>query len=122
MKNDLVPLHDILKEIEFLHAIRDRTDLVGFKASPTDVRAASYSIMVISEAVRRIPEAWLDAQPEIPWQAIRGIGNKLRHEYQLISDVILGRNRQACRRVEAHHRGDARQTWWLASLKHERCR
>ncbi|HEY1246421.1 MAG TPA: HepT-like ribonuclease domain-containing protein [Hyphomicrobiaceae bacterium] len=88
MKNDLVPLHDILKEIEFLHAIRDRTDLVGFKASPTDVRA-SYSIMVISEAVRRIPEAWLDAQPEIPWQAIRGIGNKLRHEYQLISDVIL---------------------------------
>ena len=89
MKNDLVPLHDILKEIDFLHSIRDRTDFAGFKASPTDVRAASYAIMVVSEAVRRIPAAWLEEHPEIPWHAIRAIGNKLRHEYQLISDVIL---------------------------------
>ena len=24
-----------------------------------------------------------------PWHAIRGIGNKLRHEYQKISEIIL---------------------------------
>jgi uncharacterized protein with HEPN domain len=66
MKNDLVPLHDILREIEFLHSIRDRTDFAAFKASPTDVRAASYAIIVISEAVRRIPTAWLDGDPQNP--------------------------------------------------------
>lgn len=53
------------------------------------MRAASYSVMVISEAVRRIPEAWLAEQPDTPWHAIRAIGNKLRHEYQRVSDVIL---------------------------------
>ncbi len=89
MKNDLIPLHDILEEIAFLHSIRDRTDFAGFKASPTDVRAACYAILVISEAVRRIQEAWLDEHPETPWHAIRTIGNKLRHEYQLVSEVIV---------------------------------
>jgi uncharacterized protein with HEPN domain len=89
MKDDLIPLRDILKETEFHRSIRDRSDFQAFKASPTDARAASYAIMVISEAVRRIPTTWLDEHPEIPWHAIRAIGNKLRHEYQLISDVIL---------------------------------
>ena len=89
MKDALIPLHDILKEIEFLHSIRDRATFDQFKASSSDVRAASYSIMVISEAVRRIPQDWLDEQPATTWHAIRAIGNKLRHEYQRISDIIL---------------------------------
>ena len=89
MKDDLIPLYDILKEIEFLHSVRDRATFDAFKASPSDVRAASYSILVISEAVRRIPQDWLDEHPTTPWHAIRTIGNKLRHEYQRISDIIL---------------------------------
>ncbi|MEW5963481.1 MAG: HepT-like ribonuclease domain-containing protein [Pseudomonadota bacterium] len=89
MKDDLIPLRDILKEIEFHHSIRDRTDYDGFRNSSADVRAASYAVMVISEAVRRIPEAWLAEQPDTPWHAIRSIGNKLRHEYQRVSDVII---------------------------------
>ncbi len=89
MKNNVIPLRDILKEIEFLHSIRDRTTFDSFKASATDIRAASYSIMVISEAVRRIPEDWLAEYPGTPWHAVRTIGNKLRHEYQWVSEVIL---------------------------------
>ncbi|KAB2912596.1 MAG: DUF86 domain-containing protein [Hyphomicrobiaceae bacterium] len=89
MKDDLIPLRDILKEIEFLHSIRDRSTFEAFKSNSADVRAASYSIMVISEAVRRIPDDWLAAYPGTPWHAIRTIGNKLRHEYQRVSDVIL---------------------------------
>jgi uncharacterized protein with HEPN domain len=27
--------------------------------------------------------------PDVPWHAIRSIGNKLRHEYQWASEVIL---------------------------------
>lgn len=89
MNDALIPLHDILKEIEFLCSVRDRSTFESFSASPSDIRAASYSVLVISEAVRRIPEAWLADYPEIPWHAIRTIGNKLRHEYQRISDTIL---------------------------------
>lgn len=89
MKDDLIPLHDILKEIEFLHSVRDRTTFEAFKASSADVRATSYSVLVISEAVRRVPDDWLAEHPDIPWHAIRAIGNKLRHEYQKISEVII---------------------------------
>lgn len=89
MKDDLIPLHDILKEIAFLQSIRDRTTFEQFKDNPADVRAAAYSVLVISEAVRRIPATWLDAYPDTPWQAIKTIGNKLRHEYQRVSEVIL---------------------------------
>jgi uncharacterized protein with HEPN domain len=89
MKDELIPLHDILTEISFLHSVRERTTFDSFKTSSADVRAASYSIMVISEAVRRIPDNWLAAYPDVPWHAIRTIGNKLRHEYQRVSEVIL---------------------------------
>jgi uncharacterized protein with HEPN domain len=89
MQSDLVPLYDILKEIEFLHTVRSRTTLESFRQSPTDIRAASFSILVISEAVRRIPDDWLAAYPDMPWHAIRTIGNKLRHEYQRISETIV---------------------------------
>lgn len=82
----LVPLRDILKEIEFLHSVRARATFDQFKASSADVRAISYSVLVISEAVRNIPEDWLERHPATPWQAIR-------HEYHGISDVILwGKN------------------------------
>jgi len=89
MKDALIPLHDILREIEFLHSLRERSTFETFKASSADVRAASYSVLVISEAVRRIPDDWLAEHPETPWHAIRTIGNKLRHEYQRVSEIIL---------------------------------
>lgn len=88
MKDELIPLHDILTEIAFLHSVRDRATLETFKASSADLRAA-YSIMIISEAVRRISDDWLAGHPEVPWHAIRAIGNKLRHEYQRVSESIL---------------------------------
>jgi uncharacterized protein with HEPN domain len=58
MKDSLIPLHEILGEIEFLNSLRDRMTFESFRSSSTDVRAASYSI-IISEAVRRIPDEWL---------------------------------------------------------------
>lgn len=89
MKIDLIPLRDILKEIEFLHTVRDRSNFDSFKANPSDVRACSYSNMVISEAVRRIPPPWLADYPDTSWRAMRSIGNKLHHEYQGVSNIIL---------------------------------
>lgn len=89
MKDALICLHDILTEIQFLHTVRDRSTFEQFKANSADIRAASYSILVISEAVRRLPDAWLTPHPHVPWHAIRAIGNKLRYEYQRVSDVIL---------------------------------
>ena len=89
MKDELIPLHDILREIEFLHSVRDRMTFEQFAASSVEVRAVTYSVLIISEATRRLPEDWLADFPKIPWHAVKAIGNKLRHEYQRLSDVIL---------------------------------
>jgi uncharacterized protein with HEPN domain len=66
-----------------------RSSLDAFRSSAADLRAASYSILVISEAVRRLPDDPLKQFSDVPWHAIRAIGNKLRHEYHRVSDVII---------------------------------
>jgi predicted transcriptional regulator len=39
--------------------------------------------------VRRIPDTWLADYPTEPWGQIKGIGNRLRHEYFRVDDAIL---------------------------------
>ncbi len=41
------------------------------------------------EASRHIPDELLLHAPQIPWRAIRGIGNVLRHEYHSVADDII---------------------------------
>jgi uncharacterized protein with HEPN domain len=36
---------------------------------------------IIGEAARKISQQYKDAHPEIPWQAIIGMRNRLVHEY-----------------------------------------
>ena len=52
-------------------------------------RAAERALQIISEAAKTLPSDMLEAFPEMPWSAIIGIGNILRHEYQHIDDKRL---------------------------------
>jgi uncharacterized protein with HEPN domain len=54
-----------------------------------DRRAAAYAIQTISEAVRHLPDDWLADYPTEPWGQIKGIGNRIRHEYFRLADNIL---------------------------------
>ena len=46
-------------------------------------------MLTISEAVRHLPDAILSRRPELPWQDIRGIGNRIRHEYWHVDAKIF---------------------------------
>jgi uncharacterized protein with HEPN domain len=63
--------------------------LQAFQSDPIVRRAAAYAIQTISEAVRQIPDDWLADFPTEPWGKIKGIGNRIRHEYFRIDDAIL---------------------------------
>jgi uncharacterized protein with HEPN domain len=80
-KDPTVAVRDCLAEIEILHAIALRMTLEAFKSDPIARRAAAYAVQTISEAVRHIPDDWLADYPTEPWAQIRGIGNRIRHEY-----------------------------------------
>ena len=88
-KDPTIAIRDCLAEIAILHEIAARMTLDAFRSDPIARRAAAYAIQTISEAVRHIPDDWLADFPTEPWGQIRGIGNRIRHEYFRIDDAIL---------------------------------
>ena len=88
-KDPTIAIRDCLAEIAILHEIETRTTLQAFRDDPIVRRAAAYAIQTISEAVRHIPDDWLADFPTEPWAQIKGIGNRLRHEYFRIDDAFL---------------------------------
>ena len=88
-KDPTIAIRDCLVEITVLHEIEARKTLHAFQKDMIVRRAAAYAIQTISEAVRHIPDDWLADFPAEPWRQIRGIGNRIRHEYFRIDDAIL---------------------------------
>ncbi len=89
VKDPTVAIRDCLAEIEVVHAIAARITLDAFRSDPIARRAAAYAVQTISEAVRHTPDDWLADYPTEPWAQIKGIGNRIRHEYFRLDDTIL---------------------------------
>jgi uncharacterized protein with HEPN domain len=89
VKDPIVAIRDCLAEIEFLHTIAARMTLDAFSSDPIARRAAAYAVQTISETGRHIPDDWLADYPSEPWAQIKGIGNRIRHEYFRLDDAIL---------------------------------
>lgn len=88
-KDPTIAIRDCLAEIAVLHEIAARMTLETFRSDPIARRAAAYAIQTISESVRHVPDDWLADFPTEPWQQIKGIGNRIRHEYFRIDDAML---------------------------------
>jgi uncharacterized protein with HEPN domain len=79
-----------------LDAIRDFEGFVG-RATAEEISAhrmrryaAERCVEIISEATRRLPDAWKADHPSIPWSDIAGIGSVLRHDYDDVNlDIIV---------------------------------
>jgi uncharacterized protein with HEPN domain len=80
-ENSQARLNHIIDEIEFLTTFVATISFEEFASDAKLTRAASYSVQIISEAVRNLPQLWLEKHPHIAWREIKGIGNFTRHEY-----------------------------------------
>ena len=82
-------LNDIIRAIdgaeETIAGIRFETFQEVYHMSRTVERC----IEIVSEATRHIPDNLKSRYPEIPWHQIAGIGNVLRHDYDLVDDRII---------------------------------
>jgi uncharacterized protein with HEPN domain len=88
-KDVSVRLQDIQKAIA---GIQDTVGGLGFEHYTTVwwiKHACERGIEIISEASRHIPGDLKDAEPNVPWKQIAGVGNILRHDYQTVSDIVL---------------------------------
>jgi uncharacterized protein with HEPN domain len=60
-------------------------DFASFEANDEKVYAVIRALEVIGEAVKFIPQAERDHYPQIPWQAVAGMRDKLIHGYFIVN-------------------------------------
>src|SRR3954454_12658833 len=65
----------------------------NFSADFMRVEACLYNIQILGEVVSKLPEDLKKSEPRIPWVLIKGMRNRLIHEYfgtdlQLVWNVI----------------------------------
>jgi uncharacterized protein with HEPN domain len=88
-RNPRVRLLHIRDEIDEVTRAIQGASFDPYKASYLLWRTAERAVQIISEAAKSLPTDYLARYPEAPWNAIVGIGNILRHEYQEVDDRTL---------------------------------
>lgn len=88
-KTPRVRLLHIRDEIDELQSHIRGVGFDDFAANYLLLRATERAILIISEAVRTLADTMTANFPDIPWQAIRGIGNIIRHEYERVDPRVL---------------------------------
>lgn len=78
---------DIIQNIEAIERDTSGLDLKAFAMADQTIRAVKYSLLIVSEAAVKLGDLAADLCPSVPWRDIRGLGNRLRHDYESI-DVV----------------------------------
>jgi uncharacterized protein with HEPN domain len=86
-------IEDILECIEHIQSYTKGLSFEQFSSHFMTVEACLYNIQIIGEAVSLLPKDIKKENPDIKWAAIKGMRNRLIHEYfgtdlQLVWDVI----------------------------------
>lgn len=88
-RNPKVRLLHIRDEIEGVLNAVEGANFDTYSKSYALRRASERAVQIISEAAKALPPELTNRYPDVPWSAIVGIGNVLRHEYQHIDDRRL---------------------------------
>jgi uncharacterized protein with HEPN domain len=74
-------LEDISVAISDIGSFVQGMSADGFMADKKTVNAVVRSLEIIGEATRKIPEDIRERYPDVPWEEIIGMRNRLIHEY-----------------------------------------
>lgn len=83
-KDPVQRFEDILLNICRIEQFTAGMDLQSFAANEQVIYAAKYALLIISEAAVKLGGTAEDLSPGVPWREIRGLGNRLRHDYDSI--------------------------------------
>ena len=72
---------DILNSIKRINTYTNGLSFQTFAANYMVLEACLYNIQVIGEAVSKLPDDIKKSEPGVPWTLIKGMRNRLIHEY-----------------------------------------
>jgi uncharacterized protein with HEPN domain len=88
-KDPAIYVRDILEAIANIETDIAGYDFEKFRADRRTRQLVERNLEILSEASRRLPNEYKDQEVQIPWRAIAGIGNVLRHDYHETYPTIL---------------------------------
>ena len=80
---------DILESIERIERFTHGLDFAAFSANEQVVYAVNHALLILSEAAAKLGEQAQELCPQIVWADIRGLGNRLRHEYANVNLIRI---------------------------------
>src|ERR671922_283012 len=74
-------LRDILDAVESAEQFTAGMDFDAFVADKKTTFAVIRALEIVGEATKRIPDAFRQRYPEVPWRQMAGMRDKLSHDY-----------------------------------------
>lgn len=91
-EREALRLHDIVDNIGRIEHYLEGYDFVAFAADDRTVDAVERCLQRITEAAIKIgPHRMAEISPRTPVDAVRGLGNRLRHDYDQLDLPTLWR-------------------------------
>ena len=84
-----VALSDILDAVDLARDAALDTAFKDFENDRIRRAATERALLTISEAVRHLPQYIIERNPDLQWDDMKGIGNRLRHEYWMVDAKII---------------------------------
>jgi uncharacterized protein with HEPN domain len=88
-KDPSVYVRHILEAIANIEMDTAGFDFEKFRVDRRARQLVERNLEILSEASRRLPAELKEGEAQIPWRAIAGIGNVLRHDYHETYPTVL---------------------------------
>lgn len=86
----LLRLNDMLEAMGKIQAVVNRNgNFERYENDRDSQMIVERGFEIVSEASKHLPDELKQRHPDVQWKKIRDIGNKLRHEYQRVSQFVL---------------------------------
>ena len=89
MNRDREILLDLIRACELIIQFCEGLDWQAFSEDLKTQSSVLYQIVIIGEGVNRLSSSFVDRNPQVPIRQIRGMRNRVVHEYKEVDLEIL---------------------------------